>query len=124
MTINATGAKDAIREHLDYTMPEDENAATDMGREALHAYIDDGLIYYRDILELWDGYTHAEVYFEGSADIMDLITQSAYFQLREEWDWTIYDAIDEWLDAHPAKSGCEDWTDLDRAERFDVIANA
>ena len=124
MTINAFGAKDAIREHLDYTMPEDENAATDMGREALHAYIDDGLIYYRDILELWDGYTHAEVCFEGSADIMDLITQSVYFQLLEDWNCAIYDAMDEWLDEHPAKIGRDDWDNLDRAERFGVIGSA
>ena len=105
-------------------MPEDENAATDSAEEALHAYIDNGLTYYHDILELWDGNTHDEVYFEGSADIMNLITQSTYFQLREEWDWAIYDAIDEWLEEHPAKIGREDWEDLDRAERFDVIGNA
>ena len=124
MTTNAFSAVDAIMEALDYGMPEDEDTATDMASEALHAYIDNGLIYFRDILQLWDGNTHAEVYFEGSADIMNLITQSVYFQLREEWDWTIYDAIDEWLDEHPAKIGREDWTDLDRAERFGVIANA
>ena len=124
MTINAFSAKDAIMEALDYGMPEDEDTATDMASGALHEYITDGLVYYRDILQLWDGNTHAEVYFEGSADIMDLITQSVYFQLREEWGWTIYDAIDEWLDAHPAKSGCEDWANLDRAERFGVIASA
>ena len=125
MTIDAFCAKDAIKEALDYGKPEDENAATDMGGEALHAYIDNGLIYYRDILELWDGNTHAEVYFEGSAEILDLITQSVYFQLREDWDWTIYDAIDEWLDEHPAKIGREtEWSDLDRAERFDAIGNA
>ena len=124
MTINAFSAKDAIKEALDYDMPEDENEATDMGAESLHAYIDNGLIYYRDILELWDGNTHAEVYFEDSADIMSLITQSVYFQLREEWDWAIYDAIDEWLDEHPAKIGRDDWANLDRADRFDAIANA
>ena len=124
MTIDAFSAKDAIKEALDYDMPEDENAATDSAEEALHAYIDNGLIYYHDILALWDGNTHAEVYFEGSADIMNLITQSTYFQLREEWDWAIYDTIDEWLEEHPAKIGREDWSDLDRAERFDVIGNA
>ena len=124
MTINAFSAKDAIKEALDWSKPEDEDAATGVASDALHEYIDGGLIYYRDILELWDGNTHAEVYFEGSADIMNLITQSTYFQLREEWDWTIYDAMDEWLDVHPAKSGREDWADLDRADRFDAIANA
>ena len=124
MTINATGAKDAIKEALDYGKPEDEDAATDMGGEALREYIDSGLIYYRDILELWDGNTHAEVYFEGSADIMDLITQSTYLQLREEWDCAIYDAMDEWLDAHPAKIGRDDWDNLDRDDRFDVIGSA
>ena len=124
MTIDAFSAKDAIKEHLDYTLPEDENAATDAANDALHAYIDNGLIYYRDILELWDGNTHAEVFVEEGADIMNLITQSVYFQLREEWDWTIYDAIDAWLDEHPAKIGRDDWADLDRADRFDAIGNA
>lgn len=124
MTISAFSAVDAIMEALDYGMPEDEDTATDMASEALHAYIDNGLIYYRDILQLWDGNTHVEVYFEGHSDIMDLITQSTYYQLREEWDWAIYDAIDEWLDEHPAKIGREDWSDLDRAERFGAIGNA
>ena len=124
MTINAFSAKDAIVEALDYDMPEDENAATDSASEALHAYIDNGLIYYRDILQLWDGNTHAEVFVEEGADIMDLVTQSTYFQLCEEWDWAIYDAIDEWLNDHPAKIGHEEWEDLDRAERFDAIGNA
>ena len=125
MTINAFGAKDAIVEALFYDMPEDEDAATDVASDALHAYIDNGLIYYRDILQLWDGNTHAEVFAEEGADIMNLITQSTYFQLREDWDWTIYDAVDAWLDEHPAKIGREtEWTDLDRADRFDVIANA
>ena len=124
MTINAVSAKDAIVEALDYAMPENEDEATDMGAETLHAYIDNGLIYYRDILELWDGNTHAEVYFEGSEEIMSLITQSTYFQLCEEWDWTIYDAIDAWLDEHPANVGRDDWGDLDRAERFNAIGNA
>ena len=124
MTTDATGAKDAIKEALDYDMPEDENAATDTASEALHNYIDNGLIYFRDILQLWDGNTHAEVFVAGGADIMDLITQSIYYQLREDWDWAIYDAIDEWLDEHPAKIGREDWSDLDRAERFGAIGNA
>ena len=124
MTINAFSAKDAIKEHLDYTMPEDENSAIDSASEALHGYIDNGLTYYRDILELWDGNTRAEVYFEGSEDILDLIIQSTYFQLREDWDWAIYDAIDAWLEEHPAKIGREDWANLDRADRFDTIANA
>ena len=123
MTINSFSAKDAIKEHLDYAMPEDENAATDSANDALHEYIDGGLIYYRDILELWDGNTHAEVFVEGGADIMDLITLSTYYQLREDWDWAIYDAIDAWLDEHPAKIGREDWEDLDRADRFNAIAN-
>ena len=124
MTINAFSAKDAIMEALDYGMPKDEDTATDMASEELHAYIDNGLIYYRDIMQLWDGNTHAEVFVEEGADIMDLITQSTYFQLREDWDCVIYDAIDEWLDEHPAKIGREDWSDLDRADRFDVITNA
>ena len=124
MTIDAVSAKDAIKEHLDYGMPEDEDTATDSASDALHEYIDNGLIYYSDILKLWDGNTHAEVFVEEGADIMNLITQSTYFQLREDWDWAIYDAIDEWLDEHPAKIGREDWSDLDRAERFDVIGNA
>ena len=124
MTIDAFSAKDAIKEHLDWAKPEDENSAIDSASEALHAYIDNGLIYYRDILQLWDGNTHAEVFVEEGADIMDLIVQSVYFQLREEWDWAIYTAMDEWLDAHPAKIGRDDWTDLDRADRFDAIANA
>lgn len=123
MTINAFSAVDAIMEALDYGKPEDDNEATDMGGEALHEYIDNGLIYYRDILELWDGNTHAEVFVEEGADIMNLITRSVYFQLREDWDWAIYDAIDEWLDEHPAKIGREEWADLDRAARFDVIGN-
>ena len=124
MTINAFSAKDAIKEALDYDMPEDEITAIDSANEALHGYIDNGLIYFRDIMELWDGNTRAEVFVEEGADILDLIIQSVYFQLREDWDWAIYDAIDEWLDVHPAKSGREDWANLDRAERFDVIGNA
>ena len=121
MTIDAFSAKDAIVEALDYKMPEDEDAAIGAANDALHAYIDNGLIYYRDILELWDGNTHAEVFFDGSEEIMYLISQSVYFQLREEWDWTIYDAVDAWLDGHPAKIGRDDWANLDRA---DAIANA
>ena len=124
MTINAFSAKDAIVEALDYEMPEDESTAIDSANEALHGYIDNGLIYYRDILELWDGNTHAEVFVGGSEEIMDLISQSVYFQLCEEWDWTIYDAVDAWLDEHPAKIGHDDWAHLDRAERFDAIGNA
>ena len=124
MTIDAFSAKDAIVEALDYDMPEDENAAADAASDALHAYIDNGLIYYRDILQLWDGNTHAEVFVEEGADIMNLITQSTYFQLCEDWDWAIYDAIDEWLDVHHAKIGHDDWAHLDRAERFDAIGNA
>ena len=124
MTIDAFSAKDAIKEALDWSKPEDENAATDTASEALHEYIDNGLIYFRDIMQLWDGNTHAEVFVEGGEDIMDLITLSTYYQLREEWNWAIYDTIDAWLDEHPAKIGREDWADLDRADRFDAIANA
>ena len=124
MTIDAFSAKDAIIEALDYGKPEDEDAATGVANDALHGYIDNGLIYHRDILELWDGNTHAEVFFDGSEEIMYLISQSVYFQLREEWDWAVYDAIDEWLDVHHAKIGHDDWAHLDRAERFDAIGNA
>ena len=67
-------------------------------QQALCQYIDNGLSYTADILELWDGSTHGNTYLGGPVeDIMSLVTQSVFFQLEEDWAEAIYDGIDEWL---------------------------
>lgn len=108
--ISFTGAISAIVEALEYRKDEiladsigdnpDSVFETLMewGYQALSEYIDNGLIYTLDILELWDGSTNENVYHEGgSVDLMALVTQSTFHQLSEDWADAVYDGADAWL---------------------------
>lgn len=90
-------AVEAILERFDDETPDSEAQAMEDGHEALTEYIDSRLVYTFDILELWDGSTHEEVYING--DIMDAITQSTFLQLQEEWNDAIYDALEHFIDS-------------------------
>ena len=71
------GAASSGSEALENSTPWDEARALELAREALEEYVDAGLIYTRDILELWDGSTHDNVILsDGYDDIMGAITAS------------------------------------------------
>lgn len=107
--ISFSGAVSAIVEALEYRVEDgyftgdDPDSVFDIlmdwGYSALSEYIDNGLIYTADILELWDGSTHENVYVDsaGSVDLMALVTQSTFYQLDEDWSDAIYGGIDDWL---------------------------
>lgn len=97
--IDRNGAEFAITEALEYDKPETEDEAFEVAITALHEYIDNGLIYTHDILTLWDGSTHPEVDFSGHDDIMQALTESTYFQLREDWFDVAGDAVRAYLEA-------------------------
>lgn len=122
--ISYLGAISAIVEALEYRAEGEDfsgdnsdnvfDILTEWAREALSEYIDNGLIYTADILELWDGSTNENVYHAGPADdIMQLVTQSVYFQLEEDWAEAVFDGADEWLTTVTCKA--------DRAEALDVL---
>lgn len=109
-------AVDAVREHIECIKPTTEDEALEAGDTALHEYIDNALTYTSDVMELWDGSTHDEVYTEDNTpDIMSLITDSTYFQLREDWSDAVYDGIDEYIEANLPD------TDLDRDDALAQI---
>lgn len=123
--ISFTGAIDAIVEALEYRAEDgyftgdDPDSVFEILREwgysALSQYIDNGLIYTADILELWDGSTHENVYVDsaGNVDLMALVTQSTFFQLEEDWVEAVYDGIDDWLTRVTGKD--------DRADALDAL---
>lgn len=121
--ISFNGAVRAIVEQLEWRT-EDENFSGDdpdsvfetlleWAREALSQYIDNGLIYTVDILELWDGSTHEQVVIDRNRDLMDMVTESVAWQLHEGWADAVFDGADEWLTTVTGKD--------DRAEALDVL---
>ena len=109
MTINFNGAVEAVREALENSTPWDEARALELAREALEEYVDGGLVYTRDILELWDGSTHDNVILsDGYDDIMGAITASVYWQMMEEMDEAVGDGIDSWIASELTRLGLAD----------------
>lgn len=92
---NIAGAIEAVAEHIRYVKPSYEAEALEAAYEALDEYIDSALIYTSDILDLWDGDTHYEVDVSAYKSIMEAVTASTFFQLRDEWEDAIYDGIDK-----------------------------
>lgn len=122
--ISYRGAVSAIVEALEYLAEGEDFTGGDpdsvfytlleTAQQALSQYIDNGLIYTADILELWDGSTHEIVTtFDGSVDLMQMVTASTAWQLEEDWAEAVYDAIDDWL---TNVTGHED-----RAEALDAL---
>lgn len=121
--ISYRGAVRAIVEALEYRAEvgyftgDDPDSVFEILREwgysALSTYIDNGLIYTADILELWDGSTHDNVMLERETDLMRLVTYSVACQLEEDWVAAVYDGADEWLTSVTGKD--------DRAEALDVL---
>lgn len=124
MPIHSRGAMDAIVEHLDYVKPENEVDAMDTAGDSLREYIDNGLIYSGDVLELWNGDTNENVLMEDYSNLMDAVTASTYYQLCEDWDWTVYDGMDAWLDiARPDNIPNAFWGEMSRDDRFRYISD-
>ena len=98
MTATYRGAVDCIVETLEYLQPDTLAQSLEAAEEALHEYIDNALIYTRDILHLWDGSTHEAVAPSDYVDIMSAVIASTYFQLREDWAGAIDDGIHEYAD--------------------------
>ena len=96
MTATYRGAVDHIVEALEYVQPDTHDEALETADEALHEYIDNALIYTRDILHLWDGSTHGEVDLSAYEDIMSAVIASTYFQLHEDWAGAIDEGISEY----------------------------
>ena len=96
MTATYRGAVDCIVEALEYVQPDTREQASETAEEALHEYIDNSLIYTRDILHLWDGSTHEEIGLADYDTIMSAVIASTYFQLREDWAGAIDDGIREY----------------------------
>lgn len=116
-TSNYTDAVAAVREAIEYAKPTTETDALEAANEALDNFIDSSLIYTANVLELWDGSTHSDV--EGQRvdrdlSILDIIRQSTYFQLREEWADAVFDGIDEYIEAHNLDDG------LDRDDALEI----
>lgn len=126
MTINYNGAVEAVRERMDYATPESEVSAVEEAREALAEYVDAGLVYTRDILELWDGTTHDAVDLtDGYDDIMHAITISVFWQMMEELEDAIYDGIDSWITSELDRLGLTDeFEDCDRDGQSEAIHDA
>ena len=95
MTATYRGAVECIVEALGYDQPDTRAQALETADEALHEYIDNALIYTRDILHLWDGTTHDEVDLSDYGTIMTAVIASTYFQLREDWAGAIDEGIRE-----------------------------
>ena len=95
MTATYRGAVDHIVEALEYVQPDTHDEALETADEALHEYIDNALIYTRDILHLWDGTTHDEIDLSDYGTIMTAVIASTHFQLREDWAGAIDDGISE-----------------------------
>ena len=104
--MNATyrGAVDCIVEALGYVQPAMLAQALETAEEALIEYIDNALIYTRDVLHLWDGTTHEEVGLSDYDTIMSAVTASTYFQLREDWAGAIDDGIREYAEGQVLKA--------------------
>ena len=126
MAINFKGAVEAVQEALEISPPWDEARALELAREALAEYVDGGLIYTRDILELWDGSTHDVVVLsDGYDDIMGAITASVYWQMMEEMDEAVGDGIDSWIASELTRLGLADeFEDGDRDEQIAAIYDA
>ena len=88
-------AVECIAEALEYAQPDTLAQALETADEALHEYIDNALIYTRDILHLWDGTTHEDVELSDYGTIMTAVIASTYFQLREDWAGAIDQGIRE-----------------------------
>ena len=99
MTATYRGAVDCIVETLEYLQPDTLAQSLEAAEEALHEYIDNALIYTRDILHLWDGATHEEVDLSDHDTIMSAVIASTYFQLREDWAGAIDDGVREYAPA-------------------------
>ena len=99
MTATYRGAVDCIVETLEYLQPDTLAQSLEAAEEALYEYIDNALIYTRDILHLWDGATHEEVDLFGHDTIMSAVIASTYFQLREDWAGAIDDGVREYAPA-------------------------
>lgn len=123
--ISYPGAVSAIVEALEYRAEDGYFTGDDpdsvfeilmeWGYSALSEYIDNGLIYTADILELWDGSTHEGVYVceAGNIDLMQMVTASTAWQLQDDWAKAIYDGIDSWLTRVTGRE--------DRADALDVL---
>ena len=99
MTATYRGAVDCIVETLEYLQPDTLAQSLEAAEEALYEYIDNALIYTRDILHLWDGATHEEVDLFDHDTIMSAVIASTYFQLREDWAGAIDDGVREYAPA-------------------------
>ena len=126
MTINFNGAVEAVRERMEYATPDNEVSAVEEAREALAEYVDGGLVYTRDILDLWDGSTHESVSLsDGYDDIMGAVTASVYWQMMEDLDDAIFDGVDEWIASELTRLGlAEEFEDEDRDEQLKAIHDA
>ena len=99
MTATYRGAVDCIVETLEYLQPDTLAQSLEAAEEALCEYIDNALIYTRDILHFWDGATHEEVDLFDHDTIMSAVIASTYFQLREDWAGAIDDGVREYAPA-------------------------
>ena len=99
MTATYRGAVDCIVETLEYLQPDTLAQSLEAAEEALYEYIDNALIYTRDILHHWDGATHEEVDLFDHDTIMSAVIASTYFQLREDWAGAIDDGVHEYAPA-------------------------
>ena len=126
MTINFNGAVEAVREQMDYATPDSEASALELARDALAEYVDGGLVYTRDILDLWDGSTHESVILsDGYDDIMGAVTASVYWQMMEEMDDAIFDGVDAWIASELTRLGLADeFEGGDRDEQIAAIYDA
>jgi len=97
MTINYEGAVSAIIETLEYNRPDNEATAIDLANEALHEYVDTGLTYTADVLELWDGSTAEEIDLANYDNLMDAVVASTYMQVKAEFNDAIFDGLDEYI---------------------------
>ena len=126
MAINFNGAVEAVREALESSTPCDEAQALELAQEALAEYVDGGLVYTRDILDLWDGSTHDVVVLsDGYDDIMGAVTASVYWQTMEAMDDAIFDGVDAWIASELTRLGLADeFEDGDRDEQIAAIYDA
>lgn len=90
-------AQEAMVESLNREVPSHEDFALEVARDTLLEDIESGLIYYHDILELWDCSTHGNIVLSDFDDLMSAITASTAEQLLEDYDYLVYDSIDEYI---------------------------
>lgn len=100
---------------LEHDKPDTETTALDVANDALHTFVDNQLIYTSNILDLWDGSTHENVLLEEHSDILSAVIASTYFQLMDDLNDAIYDAVDAYIEEHLPG------TELNRDDALDAI---